>query len=659
MAVEKMKKVSITAIRDQSDMLLKEIQKSGTIHFKELELQELPEDYVFLSKTAPVEDFELIEEKQVIDATLKALKPYVPKKSITAKRPRLTYEECCNYLCKPELKETHRKVKEILDKKDALAQEIKKAKSENVQLEQYAFIDFSTADLNDLKKVKAFLIAVKAAKEETFLAWKEAFPELYLEPLGKVKQDTVYLAVSERGKYQEVQDSLNQQSIPILDLSFEKPPRELIEYNVNRLKKAESELVRCNDALNTLGHRYDDILIELDAVNTVLSRNQVIENFLNSRHVIYMEGWVPEKDIPGLYNILDRMLPQSYYLEAEDVSPEDAETPVKLKNKGIFTYFESITEMFSLPAYQELDPTSILTIFYLIFFGMMVGDVGYGLILTLGCFFALRWIDFKEKTRRSVKMFFYLGISVILCGFLYGSMFGITIFAPVPVKGGGFKPILDTQTDIVFMLVLSLVIGVIHIFSGLVMKGLNSYIQKDYAGIFCDSVLWMLTLASGILLLLTGAGMLDLGSPKLFGIIFGICIAGLAATQGRSSKTLGGKIGGGLYGVYGLTSYIGDIVSYTRIVALGLSGAYIAFSFNLMSGLIPGVLGKLVFGTLIAVFGQALNLGLSLLGAYVHSCRLQYVEFFGKFYKGGGKAYRPFQVENDYISIKSTNQEDE
>mgnify|MGYP003105751932 CR=1 FL=1 len=659
MAVEKMKKVSITAIRDQSDMLLKEIQKSGTIHFKELELQELPEDYVFLSKTAPVEDFELIEEKQVIDATLKALKPYVPKKSITAKRPRLTYEECCNYLCKPELKETHRKVKEILDKKDALAQEIKKAKSENEQLEQYAFIDFSTADLNDLKKVKAFLIAVKAAKEETFLAWKEAFPELYLEPLGKVKQDTVYLAVSERGKYQEVQDSLNHQSIPILDLSFEKPPRELIEYNVNRLKKAESELVRCNDALNALGHRYDDILIELDAVNTVLSRNQVIENFLNSRHVIYMEGWVPEKDIPGLYNILDRMLPQSYYLEAEDVSPEDAETPVKLKNKGIFTYFESITEMFSLPAYQELDPTSILTIFYLIFFGMMVGDVGYGLILTLGCFFALRWIDFKEKTRRSVKMFFYLGISVILCGFLYGSMFGITIFAPVPVKGGGFKPILDTQTDIVFMLVLSLVIGVIHIFSGLVMKGLNSYIQKDYAGIFCDSVLWMLTLASGILLLLTGAGMLDLGSPKLFGIIFGICIAGLAATQGRSSKTLGGKIGGGLYGVYGLTSYIGDIVSYTRIVALGLSGAYIAFSFNLMSGLIPGVLGKLVFGTLIAVFGQALNLGLSLLGAYVHSCRLQYVEFFGKFYKGGGKAYRPFQVENDYISIKSTNQEDE
>lgn len=659
MAIEKMKKVSITVIRDQSEILIKEIQKSGTIHFKNLELQELPADYFFLSKPAPVEDYELLEEKPVIETTLKALKAYIPKKSITSKRPRLTYEECCYYLSKPELKDTHRKVKRILEEKEALSQEIKRIKSENAQLEQYTFVDFKTTDLNCLSKVKAFLIAVKTAKKEVRLELEQTFPELYLEPLGEVKQDTVCLAAVDPELYQELKDYLNQQSIPILDVVFEKTPGELIEINTDRLKAAELEIGQCNDALKDLGHRYEELLIELDAVNTVLSRNQVINNFLNSSHVLYMEGWVPEKDIPELNRLLDQLLPQAYYMETEAVTPDDGEIPVKLNNKGIFSCFESITEMFSLPAYNELDPTSILTVFYLIFFGMMVGDVGYGLILTLGCFFALRWIDFKEKMRKSVKMFFYIGISVIICGLLYGSMFGITIFAPVPVAGGGHKPILDTQTDIVFMLILSLVIGVIHIFSGLVMKGMNSYIQKDYAGVFCDSVLWILTLASGILLLLTGTGTLPFGSSRPFGIIFGICIAGLAATQGRSSKTIGGKIGGGLYGVYGLTSYVGDIVSYTRIVALGLSGAYIAFSFNLMSGLIPGVIGKLVFGTLIAVFGQTLNFGLSLLGAYVHSCRLQYVEFFGKFYKGGGKAYRPFRIENDYITIKKTNQEDE
>ncbi|RKD33544.1 V-type ATP synthase subunit I [Lacrimispora algidixylanolytica] len=658
MAIEKMKKISITTFHDQSETLLKEFQKSGTIHFKDLELQKLPAEYLFLSKQTPAEDFELLEHKAVIDTTLKALKPYMPKKAITSKRPRLTYEECCLYLCDPELKEIHRKVKSILEKKDDLSQELKKAKSENTQLEQYTFIDFSTTDMKRLTKVKAFLISIKTAKQEIRFDLEKTFPELYIEELGIVKQDAVSLVIADLEKSQEVQAYFNQQSIPILDFTFDKPPQELIENNFSRLNAAELELSQCNDDLKALGHMYDRILIELDAVNTVLSRNLVINNFLNSRHVLYMEGWVPEKDITEIYDLLDQLLPQKYYIETEQVVQDDMETPIKLKNKGIFTYFESITEMFSLPVYNELDPTSIMTIFYLIFFGMMVGDVGYGLILTLGCFLALKLIDFKEKMRKTIKMFFYIGISVILCGLLYGSMFGITFFAPIPVQGGGYKPILDTQTDIVFMLILSLVIGVIHIFSGLVMKGLNSYIQKDYAGIFCDSILWMLTLASGALLLLAGTEIIKFGTPKLFGIIFGICIAGLAATQGRSSKSIGGKIGGGLYGVYGLTSYIGDIVSYTRIVALGLSGAYIAFSFNLMSGLIPGVIGKIVFGTLIAVFGQTLNFGLSLLGAYVHSCRLQYVEFFGKFYKGGGKAYKPFKVENEYISLKKSNQED-
>lgn len=658
MAIEKMKKISITTFFNQKELLLKEFQKSGTIHFKNLELYELPAEYLFLSKQMPDEDFELLEHKAVIDTTLKALKPYIPKRKITSKRPRLTYEECCLYLYDSELTEVHGKVKDILEKKDELAQELKRLKTENVLLEQYLFMDFCHSDLMNFTKVKALLISVKAGKQEELLELEKAFPELYLEESGKVKQDTVYLLVSCLEEMDEVQAYLNQHAFSILDFTFGKVPQEQKQNNLRRIEVAESEINQCNDELRTLGTAYDRILIELDALNTVLSRNLVLNNFLTSSNVLYMEGWVPEKNIPDLYELLEQQLPQKYYLETEDVAPDDKETPVKLNNKGMFSFFESITEMFSLPSYNELDPTCILTIFYLIFFGMMVGDVGYGLILTISCFLALKFIDFKEKMRKSIKMFSYIGISIIFCGLLYGSIFGVTFFAPIPVEGGGYKTILDTQTDIVFMLVLSLVIGVIHIFSGLVMKGLNCYIQKDYAGIFCDSILWIATLTSGLLLLLSGTGMFMTSFSRFFGIIFGICIAGLAATQGRESKSIGGKIGGGLYGVYGLTSYIGDIVSYTRIVALGLSGAYIAFSFNLMAGLIPGVFGKVVFGTLIAVFGQILNFGLSLLGAYVHSCRLQYVEFFGKFFKGGGKTYKPFKTENEYVSMIKSNQED-
>lgn len=657
MAVEKMKKISITTFHEYSERLLGEFQKSGTIHFKNLELQKLPPEYLFLSKKAPVEDFVLLEHKAVIELSLKALKPYLTKNKITSKRPRLTYEECCLYLYDKELKTIHVKIKHILEQKEDLIQEQKKIQSENLQLEQYTFIDFKPSDLKKFKKVKVLLISMKSAREDMLSNLQKSFPELYLEMLGKVKQETVYLLASDLQNFEKVQGMLNQHAISVLELSYDDLPQELIKNNLNRLKTIGLEIEQRIEELKALAHMNDNFLIELDALNTVMSRNMVVNHFLSSSTVLYMEGWVPEKNIPELYKLLDKLVPQKYFLESEDVVYEDVETPIKLHNKGIFSFFENITEMFSLPLYNELDPTSILTIFYLIFFGLMVGDVGYGLILTFGCFLALKLIDFKEKMRKSVKMFSYIGISIILCGFLYGSIFGITFFTPIPVKNGGYKPILDTQTDIVFMLVLSMVIGMIHIYTGLILKGINCLIQKDYAGVFCDSILWILTLSSGAMFLLVGTGAINLGSANVYGIIFGICIAGLMVTQGRSSKTIGGKIGGGLYGVYGLTSYIGDIVSYTRIVALGLSGAYIAFSFNLMSGLIPGTFGKVVFGTLIAVFGQMLNFGLSLLGAYVHSCRLQYVEFFGKFFKGGGKPYKPFKVENEYVTMKKSEQE--
>lgn len=657
MAVEKMKKISITTFHEYSERLLGEFQKSGTIHFKNLELQKLPPEYLFLSKKAPVEDFVLLEHKAVIELSLKALKPYLTKNKITSKRPRLTYEECCLYLYDKELKTIHVKIKHILEQKEDLIQEQKKIQSENLQLEQYTFIDFKPSDLKKFKKVKVLLISMKSAREDMLSNLQKSFPELYLEMLGKVKQETVYLLASDLQNFEKVQGMLNQHAISVLELSYDDLPQELIKNNLNRLKTIGLEIEQRIEDLKALAHMNDNFLIELDALNTVMSRNMVVNHFLSSSTVLYMEGWVPEKNIPELYKLLDKLVPQKYFLESEDVVYEDVETPIKLHNKGIFSFFENITEMFSLPLYNELDPTSILTIFYLIFFGLMVGDVGYGLILTFGCFLALKLIDFKEKMRKSVKMFSYIGISIILCGFLYGSIFGITFFTPIPVKNGGYKPILDTQTDIVFMLVLSMVIGMIHIYTGLILKGINCLIQKDYAGVFCDSILWILTLSSGAMFLLVGTGAINLGSANVYGIIFGICIAGLMVTQGRSSKTIGGKIGGGLYGVYGLTSYIGDIVSYTRIVALGLSGAYIAFSFNLMSGLIPGTFGKVVFGTLIAVFGQMLNFGLSLLGAYVHSCRLQYVEFFGKFFKGGGKPYKPFKVENEYVTMKKSEQE--
>ncbi|WOO37657.1 V-type ATP synthase subunit I [Anaerocolumna sp. AGMB13020] len=652
MAVEKMKKLTIITFKDVREVVLKEFQKAGNIHFKELELSSLPTEYLFLSKAVPIGETKLTEHKTVVENTIKALNPYVPKKKLTDKRLQITYEECCSYLDNTELEELHKAVRSILDRKDSLSQEYAKRKTENTQLEPYAFLEFPVSELKKLSKFYAVLLSVRGDNQEELEELEKEFPEAYLEKLGRIKQEVVYLFVNSAEQSNEVRDYLNQHAITILDLVYEKKPVELIQSNQERMNIIQEEIELCKEELQKFGADYDKVLIEKDAITTCLSRDAVVNNFLNSNAIVYMEGWIPEENLEELKEILETVITGKYYINVEEVDSEDLEVPVKLKNKGLFAAFESITEMFSLPRYNELDPTGILAVFYLVFFGMMVGDAGYGILLTAACFCILKFVDMDEKRRKSIQLFFYLGIAVIFGGILYGSMFGLTFFAPIPVKGGGHKAILDTQSDIVIMLVLSMAIGVIHIFSGLVMKALNCYKQKDYAGIICDSVLWILTLSSGILLLLRGAGIMNFGTAKIYGMFFGACIVGLAATQGRSSKSIGGKIGGGLYGVYGLSSYIGDIVSYTRIVALGLSGAYIAYSFNLLSGLIPGTIGRILFGTVVAVFGQSLNFGLSLLGAYVHSCRLQYVEFFGKFYNGGGKAYRPFKIENKNITIK-------
>jgi V/A-type H+-transporting ATPase subunit I len=652
MAVDRMRKVSIITFRNLREDLLKELQKLGNVHFKELDAKNLPEEYLFMEKECQLEESGFIEHKAIVESTLKALKPFYPKKKLTQKRPILTYEECCDYLYNEGILEIHKKVKEIANRNDEFTQEISRIKTENAQLNPYTFLEFAPSDLKSFQEVTGVLLSMRSENIQWKEKLEEAFEEVYLELLGKIKQEDIYLLMVDKKRWGELESYLYENGITIVDLSLDLIPAKRISANLRRLEEIEKLREECKDQLRVLSTEYDKILIEQDALQIVMARNKVKDYFLRSESVLYMEGWVPQEEEEALREVLSAACHEDYFMESEEVAEDETEVPIKLKNAGFFKPFESITAMYSLPKYNEIDPTSIMAVFYFIFFGMMVGDTGYGLVLALGCLGILKFIDLNEKMRNSIKLFFYLGISVILCGFIYGSFFGITFFAPIPVEGGGFKPILDTQSDIVIMLVLSLVIGVIHIFTGLIMKGMNCYKQKDFFGIFSDSILWMLTLASGILLLLTGAGIIKGMNPKIFGFIFAACLVGLAATQGRESKSIGGKIGGGLYGVYGLTSYIGDIVSYTRIVALGLSGAYIAFSFNLMSGLIPGTIGRLIFGGLIAVFGQVLNFGLSLLGAYVHSSRLQYVEFFGKFFDGGGKVYRPFATESDNVSIK-------
>ena len=298
--------------------------------------------------------------------------------------------------------------------------------------------------------------------------------------------------------------------------------------------------------------------------------------------------------------------------------------------------------MYSYPRYDEVDPTPLLVPFYLIFFGMMVADTGYGLVMLIASICANKFLKLGQKNKDFAKFFYYLSFPTIGFGLIYGSFFGDAIKIP---------GLIDPQRDVNTILAISIALGVIQIFFGLGIKAYVLIRSNRKLDAFFDVGSWMITLAS--VGLLVGTSMLGLPQYFEYVAVGGFAVGSLliVLTGGRAEKTKGAKIGQGLYALYGITGYVGDLVSYTRLMALGLAGGSIAGALNLLIGELPGV-AAIIFGPIIFVLAHVFNLLLSLLGAYVHTARLQYVEYFAKFYDGGGKPFRPFKASEEYMNIK-------
>jgi len=304
--------------------------------------------------------------------------------------------------------------------------------------------------------------------------------------------------------------------------------------------------------------------------------------------------------------------------------------------------------MYSVPKYKEIDPTPLLAPFYIFFFGMMLSDAGYGLVMFVGTLIALTTFNLDEDTRRSIKMFFLLSISTIFWGIMYGSYFGDFIkIAPLWMK---------PDSNVGLLMIVSVVMGLIQIYVGLGIKAYMQIRDKDYFGAFADVGLWYITLTGAIIWALSAfVDLASLGVPAViiaiakYGTIAGM--VGIVLTNGRQESSIGGKLGQGFYALYGITSYVGDLVSYTRLAALGLATGFIAYAFNIMVSMVSTSWATIIFGIAIFVVGHVFNLFINALGAYVHTCRLQYLEYFGKFYEGGGTSFEPLKYNSKYFKI--------
>ncbi len=378
-------------------------------------------------------------------------------------------------------------------------------------------------------------------------------------------------------------------------------------------------------------------------------------------HVI--GGYIRKKDAERFLATMRQEFPDSE-VTIQDPGPDD-DVPVSITVPNLFRPIQLLVEMFGLPPYKSFDPTPFLQVNFYLFFGICFSDVCYGIMLTaLGAYLAAKTKPYQGLNNFS-RILLYGGISSILFGALTGSWFG-DLYKPDYLGKDNFLlrlqemfVVIDPIDKTIVALLCALGIGICNQFYGIILKMYGALRNRDFLGAFSDGVCWIVTLTG--LLMMVGKIFTDIPAA-LFNTGFWLFIVGaigLVLTQGRDFKSPFGKLAGGLvslYGImgsYGITAFIGDTLSYCRLLALGLTTSIVAMTFNLMAGMLREVpyVGFILF-LIVLVVGHLFNFCISVLGAFVHSMRLIFVEFFGRFYEGGSRPFQPLGFDSPACIVK-------
>ena len=478
-----------------------------------------------------------------------------------------------------------------------------------------------------------------------------AAPSVIVQEVSKDKQQKYYTFICLKEEKEQLLEALRPYNFSAVTLADQKgTATEAMHRYEKEIEKNEKNIAEDEEILKKLVAYREHIEFLYDSLMMRRDRARVVGDMVSTEMVFYFDGWMPAKAQPEVEALLKEY---EFYYNIEEPDPDDESVPVLLQNNSIVTPFEAVTGMYSLPGRHDIDPTAILAPFYFLFFGLMLSDAAYGLILTTLCAIILKKYKPEGTTHRMIKMFMFCGLSTFMWGALFGGWFGN--FFTVAAKtffGKEFviKPLwFDPLSEPMRLLVVSLILGAVHLFVGM---GVQAYMDiKDGRPLdaLFDIGLWYLLLI-GIVLFAFG-GKLGAGAVGIGKIMAIVGAVGILLTGGRKKKGIFGKLTGGLGSLYGITSYLSDVLSYSRLLALGLATGVVAQVFNTLGSLAGGGIAGSILLIVVFAFGTVFNIAINALGAFVHSCRLQYVEFFGKFYTGGGRPFAPFERKTKYIKI--------
>ena len=642
----KMQKLTLIGFLADKESILRDLMKKKCVQINGPENIQDYESIAQLAVPGVAQTYELEQELTKFTSAIRAVAPYEEKGSAFSKKEISDFSSMLD-------KEIYSEAASLRDEINSIVKQIAEQKNiisrsqlQITSLEPWTDLDLDLSVTQTKSTALLYLTAAADVNLEEFEAkLQEATPLCYVHKVSSSSELSCLLLIYHKDAQDAVMNVVKGFNTNRPDFaSLKGNAAENISSLKNKIETCSKEAQRLTEQLKVAATSSKLLKKGFDMVTLQIDDQKVRENIFQTQSVFALTGWLTENDMDKVKKILDKY--PCYYTM---VQPEEgADPPIKLKNNKFVEPYEMITEMYSLPTPDGIDPTPVLTPFFILFFGMMLADAGYGLILFLLCFIGLKKLKPDEGfLKNAMNIGVACGLSTIFWGVMYGgyfgnlvtqvaeSWFGVTVTVPA---------VFDPLNDPMSVMLLSLILGAIHLFAGM---GVKIYMLAKRGHLLdglMDIGLWYV--------LLIGLPMLALPVTAGIGKVLSIVgAAGLILTQGRHEKNIFMKLIKGVMSLYDITSYLSDVLSYARILALGLAGGVIANVMNIM-GTMPGlnIIGVVVFVAIFAI-GHAFNLAISGLGAYVHTSRLQYVEFFGKFYEAGGRPFKPFKANTKYTLI--------
>ncbi|NLU23912.1 MAG: V-type ATP synthase subunit I [Clostridiales bacterium] len=646
MSIAKMKRVHLIALRRDRDALMAKLLHVGCLEVNEPTAIALDSAWTEFLHRDNTDISRRKQELGELNAAMDALQKYAPQKSkLLSPRPTIREADFFNEAALDKTMGTARQINEHTREIARLTAREIQVKSDMLALQPWLPLDVSL-DCTGTRQVSLLLGTLPTAADIPAVqaALAQAAPEAELFSVSENKEQKYAAVLVFKTEADDAVEALRSSGFAYTQL---KEMHGTARENMDRLTGELSEIGQQREkeiaAIASFGKEQAEGQLCIDRLNQEIAQEDAKERLMVDDTILYLDGWVPEADAKALTDLLADF---DCAWDLTDPTPEEyPQVPVKLNNNFLTRSLNVVTDMYSPPAYDGVDPNPLMAPFFIFFFGLMMADMGYGILMIVASLIVLKKKRPAVGTRNFMELVFWCGIATFIFGALTGGFLGD--FIPQicriinPASTFNLPSLFTPLDDTVSILLGSLVLGLIQVVTGMAISVVQKVKNGDWADALWDEVTWWIILA-GVALMVLKIGMVG-GVPVV------LCVGGVMLLYGSTRKAKGfGKAAALIGAIYnGVTGFFSDILSYLRLMALMLAGSVIAQVFNTLGS----VFGSVIPFIIISLVGNGLNMALNLLGCYVHDLRLQCLEYFGRFYKEGTRSYRPLSIQTKYTEI--------